>query len=90
MVEPEMAYADLDDVMDLAEGLLSRLRRPFSTSVGDEMKFFEGESTQARVSVQAPFPAHSYTTNAALERMQAEGTSRSNGAAISAVRTRTR
>ncbi|HEX6975793.1 MAG TPA: asparagine--tRNA ligase, partial [Vicinamibacterales bacterium] len=59
MVEPEMAFASLDDVMDLAEGLvvyvvgrvLERRRR--------EMQTLERDTTKLE-RVQAPFPRVSY------------------------------
>jgi asparaginyl-tRNA synthetase len=59
MVEPEVAYAKLDDVMELAEGLLSHLvkrcldrRRADLVTIGRDIAKLEA--------VQAPFPRISY------------------------------
>ena len=59
MVEPEVAYADLDDVMDLAEGLLSFIvkrclerRRADLLAIGRDISRLE--------KIEAPFPRISY------------------------------
>jgi asparaginyl-tRNA synthetase len=70
MVEPEMAYASLDDVMELAEALvvyvvgraLDRRRRELETL---------GRDTSKLEAVQAPFPRISY--DEAAERLKAKG-----------------
>jgi asparaginyl-tRNA synthetase len=70
MVEPEMAYASLDDVMELAEALvvyvvgraLDRRRRELETLERDTSKL---------EAVQAPFPRISY--DEAAERLKAKG-----------------
>jgi asparaginyl-tRNA synthetase len=67
MVEPEMAYATLDDIVQLAEGLvvavagrvLDRRRRELTTLERD---------TAALERVQAPFPRLTYDEAAALLR----------------------
>jgi asparaginyl-tRNA synthetase len=70
MVEPEMAYATLDDVIDLAEGLVvsvvSRVldRRPH------ELRVLERDTAKL-ASVRAPFPRISY--DEAVRRLQAKG-----------------
>ena len=57
MVEPEVAYAELDDLMDLAEGLISFIvkrclekRRPDLQTIGRDVTKLE--------KIEAPFPAH--------------------------------
>ena len=60
MVEPEMAYADLDDVMELAEGLVvSRRRRACSRSGRRELKVLERDTSKLEA-VKAPFPRITY------------------------------
>jgi len=59
MVEPEVAYADLDDVMDLAEGLVvSVVSRVLETRQA-ELKTLERDTTKLEL-VKAPFPRISY------------------------------
>jgi asparaginyl-tRNA synthetase len=72
MVEPEMAYADLDDVMELAEALVVALvarvlarRRRELTALGRDVSKLEA--------VQAPFPRISY--DEAVRLLQAKGLS---------------
>src|SRR5206468_2822988 len=70
MVEPEMAYASLDDVMDLAEDLLVEVvgrvleRRP------RELKALERDTSKLEA-VKKPFPRISY--DAAVEKLRARG-----------------
>jgi len=59
MVEPEVAYAQLDDVMELAEGLISFIvkrclekRRPDLQTIGRDISKLE--------KIEAPFPRISY------------------------------
>jgi asparaginyl-tRNA synthetase len=59
MVEPEVAYAELDDLMDLAEGLISFVvkrclerRRPDLLAIGRDISKLE--------KIEAPFPRISY------------------------------
>ena len=59
MVEPEIAYAELDDLMDLAEGLISFVvkrcldrRRPDLQAIGRDISKLE--------TIEAPFPRISY------------------------------
>ena len=59
MVEPEVAYAELDDLMDLAEGLISFIvkrclerRRPDLLAIGRDISKLE--------KIEAPFPRISY------------------------------
>jgi len=59
MVEPEMAYANLDDVMDLAEGLVvSVVSRVLETRKA-ELKVLERDTSKLE-RVKAPFPRVSY------------------------------
>src|ERR1041385_2746097 len=59
MVEPEVAYATLDDIMELAEGFISFIvqrclerRRPDITTIGRDLSKLE--------KIQTPFPRLSY------------------------------
>jgi len=59
MVEPEVAYAELDDVMELAEGLITFIvkrclekRRPDLQTIGRDLSKLE--------KIEAPFPRISY------------------------------
>src|SRR5439155_20092356 len=70
MVEPEMAYADLNDVMDLAEGLVVALVGRVLEKRRRELIVLERNLTKLE-SVQAPFPRISY--DEAVERLQAQG-----------------
>jgi len=67
MVEPEVAYGTLDDVMDLAEGLLTFVvkrcldrRRPDLETIGRDLAKLE--------KIDAPFPRISY--DEAVEKLQ--------------------
>ncbi len=67
MVEPEVAYGTLDDVMDLAEGLLTFVvkrcldrRRPDLETIGRDLAKLE--------KIHAPFPRISY--DEAVEKLQ--------------------
>ena len=70
MVEPEMAYADLDDVMDLAEDCRVGRRRACSRSGGRELKVLERDVTKLEA-VQTPFPRITYDD--AVKMLQAKG-----------------
>jgi asparaginyl-tRNA synthetase len=59
MVEPEMAYADLDDVMALAEGLLVDIVGRVLDKRRHELKVLERDVTKLE-RVQGPFPRISY------------------------------
>src|SRR3954465_11728660 len=59
MVEPEMAYASLDDVMDLAEGLVVAVISPVLDTRRRELKALERDVTKLEA-VQPPFPRISY------------------------------
>jgi asparaginyl-tRNA synthetase len=70
MVEPEVAYADLDDVMALAEGLVVSVVARVLDKRHRELKVLERDTTKLE-SVKAPFPRMSY--DEAVKRLQAKG-----------------
>jgi asparaginyl-tRNA synthetase len=59
MVEPEMAYATLDDVMDLAEGLIVSVVGRVLDTRKRELQTLERDTTRLE-RVQSPFPRISY------------------------------
>jgi asparaginyl-tRNA synthetase len=59
MVEPEMAYADLDDVITLAEGLVSSVVARVLDKRMNELKLLERDTSKLE-SVKAPFPRITY------------------------------
>src|ERR1700730_16426342 len=59
MVEPEMAYADLDDVMELAEGLLISIVGRTLDKRRHELTVLERDVSKLE-RVQSPFPRISY------------------------------
>ncbi len=59
MVEPEMAYATLDDVIDLAEGLVVAVVSRVLDKRRRELKALERDTTRLEA-VQKPFPRISY------------------------------
>jgi asparaginyl-tRNA synthetase len=65
MVEPEMAYADLDDVMVLAEGLLVDIVGRVLDKRRHELKVLERDLTRLE-RVQSPFPRISYDEAVAI------------------------
>lgn len=70
MIEPEMAYADLNDVMSLAEGLVGYVVGRVLESHREELKLLERD-TQPLEKVLPPFPRISY--EAALEILANNG-----------------
>ncbi|MGE4620080.1 MAG: asparagine--tRNA ligase [Planctomycetota bacterium] len=70
MFEPEMAFADLDDVMGLAEKLLGRIVARVLEHRRADLEVLERDIEKLE-KVQIPFPRISYTE--AVERMNAEG-----------------
>ena len=70
MVEPEMAYAGLDDVMDLAEGLVVSVVGRVLEKRPRELKVIERDTTRLE-SVKAPFPRITY--DEAVRRLKAKG-----------------
>jgi asparaginyl-tRNA synthetase len=70
MVEPEMAYANLDDVMDLAEELIVSVVGRVLEKRRRELKAVERDTTKLE-SVQPPFPRITY--DEAVRQLQALG-----------------
>ncbi len=70
MVEPEMAWADLDDVMDLAEGLLVHIVRRVLDRRSRELRILERDISHLE-RVQPPFPRITY--DEAVKMLQAKG-----------------
>ena len=59
MVEPEMAYADLNDVIELAEGLITSVVARVLDRRQTELKVLERDTAKLEV-VKAPFPRLHY------------------------------
>ncbi|MFA6597987.1 MAG: asparagine--tRNA ligase [Ignavibacteriaceae bacterium] len=59
MVEPEVAFADLNDDMDLAEEFLEYIVQSVLTDRAEELKTLERDTTKLQ-SVKRPFPRISY------------------------------
>jgi asparaginyl-tRNA synthetase len=65
MVEPEMAYATLDDVMDLAEALIVGVVGRVLERRQPELKVLERDTTRLE-NIKSPFPRLSYDDAATL------------------------
>lgn len=72
MVEPEVAWADLDDNMDLAEAFVSYIVEKVLENRGEELKQLERD-TRPLERVQPPFPRISY--DEAADILKQEGVS---------------
>ena len=70
MVEPEVAYADLNDVMTLAEGLVVSVVERVLDKRRRELTTLERDTTRLET-VKAPFPRITY--DEAVSRLQAQG-----------------
>lgn len=70
MIEPEVAYCDLNDDMDLAEDFLESVVQRVLTHRQVELKALERDTTKL-AQVKKPFPRISY--GEAIERLQAKG-----------------
>jgi asparaginyl-tRNA synthetase len=70
MVEPEMAYATLDDTMDLAEALVVEVVSRVLDKRAAELKVLERDTSKLET-VKSPFPRISY--DEAAERLKAKG-----------------
>src|ERR1700736_1594930 len=70
MVEPEVAYATLDDVIDLAEGLVVAVVSLVLDKRAHELKVLERERSKLEA-VRAPFPRISY--DEAVKILQEKG-----------------
>ena len=84
MVEPEVAYANLEDMMDLAEGLVVSIVERVLENRQGELKTLERDTAKLEA-IKAPFPR---ILRRCGRQAEGEGHARSNGAAISARRTR--
>ena len=65
MVEPEVAYADLNDVMELAEGLVVAVIERVLEKRARELQILERDTSKL-ASVKTPFPRVSYDDAAAI------------------------
>jgi asparaginyl-tRNA synthetase len=65
MVEPEMAYADLNDVINLAEGLIVSMVGRVLDTRREELKLLERDTSKLE-QVKAPFPRMTYDEAAKL------------------------
>ncbi len=70
MVEPEMAFAELDDAMDLAEDFLEHVVQTVLEKSAPELETLERDTTHLR-NVKKPFPRISYDD--AVERLMKKG-----------------
>ncbi|MCB9833290.1 MAG: asparagine--tRNA ligase [Planctomycetes bacterium] len=70
MVEPEIAYAGLDDVMQLAEDFLCRIVADVLERCQEELATLERDVSKLQA-ITGPFPRMSYTE--VVERLNAEG-----------------
>ncbi len=69
-IEPEIAYADLDDVMDIQERLVEEMVGSILSERAAELNVLERD-TEALARVKAPFPRITYTE--AVERLNRAG-----------------
>ena len=65
MVEPEMAYADLNDVIELAEGLIASIVARVLETRALELQILERD-TSTLETIRAPFPRLTYDEAAAV------------------------
>jgi asparaginyl-tRNA synthetase len=70
MVEPEMAFATIDDVMNLAEDFISSVVQRVLQEKKSELKTLERDTTKLQ-NVKPPFPRISY--DEAVERLKKKG-----------------
>ena len=76
MIEPEVAFADLDDIMDLAEEYLCSIVQRVLAERTEELKVLERDTTLLET-VQSPFPRISY--HEAFDILEKEGTQTPRG-----------
>ena len=67
MVEPEMAYADLNDVIELAEGLIASVVARVLDRRGPELQLLERDTSKLE-GISAPFPRITYDEAARILR----------------------
>ena len=65
MVEPEMAYADLNDVIELAEGLVASIVSRVLDKRGMDLQVLERDTSKLE-SIRTPFPRLTYDEAAQL------------------------
>jgi asparaginyl-tRNA synthetase len=70
MVEPEMAYANLEDVMNLAEGLVVSIVERVLENRQRELETLERDTARLEI-IKAPFPRMSYDD--AADKLKAKG-----------------
>jgi len=70
MVEPEIAYANLEDIMDLSERLITFIVERVLEKRVEELKTLERDISQLKI-IAKPFPRISY--DEAVELLQAKG-----------------
>jgi len=70
MVEPEMAYADLEDVKNLGEQFIASVIGRVLENRGEDLKILERDVTKL-AAVKAPF--HRMTYDDALKKLQSKG-----------------
>ena len=70
MVEPEMAYANLEDVMNLAEGLVVSVVERVLENRQRELQVLERDTAKLEI-IKAPFPRISYDD--AADKLKAKG-----------------
>ena len=76
MIEPEVAYAELDDIMTLTEEYLCAIVQRVLSERREELEALERDITLLEA-VQAPFPRISY--NEAFDILETEGTQTPRG-----------
>ncbi len=76
MIEPEAAFADLDDIMDLAQEYLCAIVQRVLTERREELKVLERDIAVLE-KVQSPFPRISY--HEAFDILEKEGTQTPRG-----------
>jgi len=81
MIEPEVAFAELDDIMKLAEDLISYLVQRVLEKRGEDLKRLE-RNTLLLEKVRPPFPRISYSD--AFDILEKEGTETPRGADLGA------
>lgn len=59
MVEPEIAYAELDDIMELAENFISHIVQTVLANRRDDLKVLERDISKLE-NIRAPFPRITY------------------------------
>ena len=76
MIEPEVAFAELDDIMDLAQEYLCSIVQRVLTKRKEELKVLERDTTLLE-KVQSPFPRISY--HEAFDILEKENTQTPRG-----------